>query len=259
PDTWAKGNRWYGTRVSHEAIESERACMTDEQFGMERLGMWQVDGARSVIPGPSWTSQEDPQSMPVDDFSLGVEVGPDMKWASVALAGTRADGGRHIALEADQNTKGRGVAWLSPYVEALVAANPQIRGVVVDVSSPIAPMLEQRGQRYWLKRSDGSRGVEVTPLKVKELGAGCASLLNGIVVGDVWHIGQPQLSAAALAATKRNLADSGMWVWHRRAAESDITPIQACTYALIGADMTKPKRPGRSQRNGQGGREAVVL
>lgn len=262
PATWAKANPSLGTRISVEAIEAERASMTNEQFGMERLGMWRVSHADGVIPSQSWASQEDSGSVPVEDFALGVEVGPDMAWASVALAGIRADGGRHIELEEDQHTKGRGVSWLAPHVEALVEANPQIRAVVVDVGGPIAPLLIERNGRYWLRSADGSRGVEVTPLKVKELGAGCASLLNGIVVGEVWHIGQPQLSAAALAATKRNLADTGMWVWHRRAAESDITPIQSCTYALIGADMTRPKRPrmvGARSNSRRGGREAVVL
>ena len=258
-ETWARANPSLGTRISVEAIEAERAAMTDEQFGMERLGMWQVHSSAGVIPAQSWRDREDVKSVPADSFALGVEVGPDMAWASVALAGIRADGGRHIELEEDQHTKGRGVSWLAPHVEALVEANPQIRAVVVDVGGPIAPLLIERNGRYWLRSADGSRGVEVTPLKVKELGAGCASLLNGIVVGEVWHIDQPQLSAAALAATKRNLADTGMWVWHRRAAESDITPIQSCTYALIGADMTRPKRPLRRAASSSSSGGVTVL
>jgi len=56
---------------------------------------------------------------------------------------------------------------------------------------------------------------------------------------------QPQLTAAALAAGKRALGDTGMWVWSRKTAESDITPIQAATLALIGAQMERPRKPAR--------------
>ena len=215
---------------------------SDEQFGMERLGMWKVDSAKGVIPAQSWADREDVESVPVDAFTLGIEVGPDLAWASVALAGRRADGSWHIALEADQHTVGKGAAWLTPHVEALVSANPQIRGVVVDVGGPIKALLTERNGRWFLGE------VEVTPLKVAELGAGCSTLLAGIVSGEVFHLGQPQLTSAALAASKRALGDTGMWVWHRKAATSDITPIQASTYALIGAQMTRPKRPDAAQR-----------
>lgn len=238
PATWAKANPALGSRISVEAIESERAAMTDEQFGMERLGMWRVHAEGGVIPSGSWAEREDPDSAPVDRFALGIEVGRDLEWASVAVAGQRADGSWHIALEADQHTVGKGVAWLVPYVEELVKRNPQIRAVVVDVASPIAPLLTERNGRWSLG------DVVVTPMKADELADGCALLLNGIVAGGVNHIGQPQLTVAALAATKRAYkSDSTRWVWSRKAATSDITPIQASTYALIGAQMTKPKRP----------------
>lgn len=244
-EQWAKANPSFPTHTPVESMLRMRKHLgSDEAWMREALGLWDVEQAQGVIPSPSWAKQEDAASVPVDNFALGLEVGPDMAWASMAVAGRREQGW-HIALEADQHTACRGVSWLVPQVEALVSANPQIRAVVVDVGGPIAPLLEERAGRFWLKRADGSRGVEVTPLKVKELGAGCAALLNGVVVGDVFHLGQPQLSSAALAATKRDLADTGLWVWSRRAASTDITPIQASTYALIGAQMTKPNRPDR--------------
>ena len=99
-------------------------------------------------------------------------------------------------------------------------------------------------------------------MKVAELGAGCSLVLSGVVTGSLWHIGQPQMTAAALSAGKRPLGDSGMWVWSRKSADSDITPIQAGTYALIGAQMERPKKPGRAIANDDDssrGRRAVIL
>ena len=259
PATWAKANPAYGYRITTEAIEAERAAMTDDQFAMERLGMWPGAGTHGVIPAPSWIGQADEHSIITDRFALGVEVGPDMAWASVALAGQRGDAGWHVELDEDQHTRGRGVAWLVPHLDALVRENPQIRSVVVDVAGPVAALLEQRGPGRW--RFKGSR-VEVTPVKVAGLGAGCARVLAGIVTGWLHHIGQPQLTAAALAAGKRTLGDTGMWVWSRKSAESDITPIQAATLALIGAQGTRVRKPRRTaagrDRTGTG-RRAVIL
>lgn len=241
---WAKANPSFPGRTPVESVERMREQLTDDAaFLKEGLGVWDSGVARGVIPAQSWADRRDPASLAVDGFSLGVEVGPDLSWASLSLAGRRTDDAWHIELVADQHTKGRGVAWLEPVLSELVSKNPEIRAVVADVGGPIKGLLEERQGRYWLKRADGSRGVEVTPLKVSELGAGCASLLSGVVVGDVFHIDQPQLTAAALAATKRDLGDTGMWVWSRRAATTDITPVQSCTYALIGAQMSRPKRP----------------
>ena len=249
PATWAKANPAFGIRITAEAIESERSAMSDDQFGMERLGMWASARSRGIIPAPSWASQEDATSSATESVALGVEVGPDLAWASVALVGQRPDGRWHMELDEDQHTRGRGVEWVIPHVQYLAANNPQIRGVVVDKIGPIKALLEERAGRWFFRGTS----IEVTPVRVPDLGVGCAEVLDGITTGWLFHIGQPQLTAAALSAGKRPLGDTGMWVWSRKAAETDITPIQAGTLALIGAraqgqDVRKPTRTGRGRR-----------
>lgn len=249
PEVWARANPAYGSRISPEAVESERSAMNDEQFAMERLGMWSSSSTRSVIPGPSWLEREDEGSAVAARLALGVEVGPDLAWASVALAGERPDGQWHFELDDDQHTRGRGTAWLIPHIQYLVTSNPEIRSVVVDVAGPVKALLDERNGRWFFKGTD----VEATPVRVAQLGVGCAEVLDGIVTGWLHHTGQPQFTSAALAAGKRALGDTGMWVWSRKAAESDITPIQAGTLALIGAraedrDIKKPARPARQGR-----------
>ena len=257
-EQWAKANPSYPTRTPHEAMLRMRANLpADESFLREGLGIWDAAKGSGVIPAPSWRDQADEHSIAADCHALGVECGPDLAWASVALAGQRADGDWHVELEDDQHTRGRGVAWLVPHLEATLKLNPQIRAVVVDVAGPVSALLEQYAPGKW--RFKGTR-IEVTPVKVAELGAGCARVLDGIVTGWLWHIGQPQLTGAALPAGKRALGDTGMWVWSRKTAESDITPIQASTLALIGAQMARPRRPYRAGAGrSSGGRRAVVL
>lgn len=247
---WPIMNPSYPHRTPREAMERMRENLPgDDAWNREGRGIWDPIASKGVIPGQSWMEREDQGSLAAESLSLGVEVGPDLAWASVALAGQRPDGDWHFELDDDQHTRGRGVAWLVPHLQYLTSSNPSIRSVVVDVAGPVAALLEQRAGRWFFKGTT----LEATPVKVSELGAGCANVLDGIVSGWLYHIGQPQFTAAALAAGKRPLGDTGMWVWSRKIAESDITPIQAGTLALIGAraqiqDVRKPTRTGRGRR-----------
>lgn len=258
---WPSMNPSYPKRTPLESMLRLRRNLKDEDsWNREGRGIWDPVRTAGVIPGPSWVTQGQEHSLAVDRFALGVECGPDLGWASVAFAGERADGGWHFEIDEDQHTKGRGVAWLRPHLQYLVKNNSQIRSVMVDVAGPISALLvevKQGSQSRWFfkdDRGEADRSLEVTPVKVVELGQGCAAVLSGIVTGDLHHIDQPQFTAAALAAGKRPLGDTGMWVWSRKTAESDITPIQAGTLALIGAQNSNVKKPTRKG----GGRRVVT-
>lgn len=250
---WPMMNPSYPKRTPLESMLRLRKNLGDEDsWNREGRGIWDPVSSTGVIPAPSWLAQGQEHSIAVDRFALGVECGPDLAWASVAFAGQRADEKWHFELDEDQHTKGRGVAWLLPHLEYLTSHNSAIRAVVVDVAGPISVLLEQKSNGRWYFK--GSR-LEATPVKVVELGTGCTNVLSGIVNGSLHHIGQPQFTAAALAAGKRPLGDTGMWVWSRKTAESDITPIQAGTLALIGAQNSKVKKPTRT---GSGRRVVTV-
>lgn len=260
-EVWARANPGLvAGRLLVDVVEAERSTLSDEGFMRERLGMWVTRSSRDrgVVPFDAWADRRDEASAPVDRFALGVEVGPDLAWASVALAGQRADGDWHVELDENRT----GANWLVAYLQGLLAANPRVRCIVGDVGGPLAALLDQKGTRYFLA---GTR-VEVTPLSVKDLGAACAQALSGTVTGWLHHLGQPQLDAAVQTAGKRALGDTGMWVFSRRSASSDITPVQSATYALWGAQSgtVRRRRDGeqtRATRASQGrvstGREAV--
>ncbi|MEV0267711.1 hypothetical protein AB0H43_02965 [Hamadaea sp. NPDC050747] len=252
-EQWAKANPSFPHRTPLQSMLRLRENLpSDESWLREALGVWDAHKGSGVIPGPAWKAQRDQLSRAVDRLALGVECGPDLAWASVALAGQRSDGKWHFELDDDQHTRGRGVAWLVPSLEDTLRKNPQIRAVVVDVAGPVAALLEQWQPGRWRFKHSS---IEVTPVKVAELGTGCTRVLDGIVTGWLHHIDQPQFTAAALPAGKRPLGDTGMWVWSRKTAESDITPIQAGTLALIGAQATKVRKPIRAR----GGGRVVVL
>lgn len=240
-------------RLQLAVIEGERANLSEEGFMRERLGMWSGADSRSVIPAQLWLDAGDDFSVAVDRFALGVEVAPDMERASVALAGQRDDGAWHVELDEARE----GVDWLVPYVTALLEANPQIRAVVADAGGPVAPLIEQRGPANWVFK--GTRVSVYTP-RSAELAAGCASLLAGVVTGEVRHTRQGQVGTAVSGAGKRAFGtDTGMWVWSRKSAAVDITPVQAITLALIGAQADQIKRKPFRRVKDASERRAVVL
>jgi phage terminase large subunit-like protein len=242
PETWAKANPSFGVRVSHEACADDRAAMDDDQFRMERLGMWSPEAAvRGVIPLDSWDLAGDETSVPVDRFALGIEVAPDAAWASVSLAGQREDGRWHVELDERRD----GSAWVVPYVKRLVEKNPQVRAVVADAGSPTKVLLEEFA----------AAKVRVMTPRASDVGAAHTKILEGVVTAQVVHTKQPQLRAAVAVATKRTSGDSGLWFFHRASAVADITPIQSATLALLGAQTLKTTRPGPSTEK----RRVVVL
>lgn len=248
---WAKANPSFPDRTPLESMLRLRENLTSEDSWMrEGLGVWDTGGVRKVIPMDSWNDAGDETSLAVDRFSLGVEVGPDLAWASVGLAGQREDRNWHIELDERRD----GVAWLVPYLQTLVDANPQVRGVVTDVAGPVSALLEQKSGRWFFR---GTR-LEVTPLKVADIGAVCSQVLDGIVTGWLHHIRQPQLTTAVAVAGKRQLGDTGKWVWARGDGTTDITPIQSVTWALWGAQSSTVKRPGRRVDSGAGRRVVTM-
>jgi phage terminase large subunit-like protein len=242
---WETANPSYPDRTPVESMLRMREQLTnDASFLREALGIWDPKNQGGVIPRDSWDMCSDEHSIAADRFALGIEVAPDLVSTAVALGGQRSDGRWHVELDEHRS----GSEWVPPYVAALVAANPQIRAVVGDVGGPLAALVDKdkRG-RYILKGTQ----VVVTAPTVRDLGSGCANLLSGIVAASVVHVGQPQLTAAVAVAGKRALGDTGMWVFHRMSAASDITPVQAANLALIGAQSEKVSLVTARQRTGR--------
>lgn len=246
---WEKANPSFPDRTPlRSMLRLRKNLPSDESWMREALGIWDQIRTNGVIPMDAWKDRGDEESKAVDSLALGIEIGPDLAWASISLAGRRADGDWHVELVENR----LGAAWVPAYLAQLLELNPEIRGVVVDVGGPIKSMVTQRGSRYIL---DGPE-LTLTAMRVVELTVACTKLLDGTVTGWLRHINQPQLTAAAQAAGKRMIGDTGTWVFSRKSTTSDITPIQSATYALWGAmNIVRPPRPPRAA---SGGRQYVT-
>ncbi len=244
PATWAKANPAFGTRIGHEAIESERSSMSDDQFAMERLGMWSGVAHHRVIDEQSWEAVKDQSSIAFDRKTLAIDVSPNRSTASVSLAGRRPDGLWHMELWEHR----KGAEWVPGYVEQRASKNT-IHAVVVDEMSGL---VEQRRGRNYLKGTE----IEVTlaAAEGRDMAIACAGYFDAVMAATVRHTDQPQVNVALSVAGKRPLA--GAWAWNRRDEDSDITPVVSQTLALWGAQNDNVKRPTRRTTSG---RRAVLL
>lgn len=215
-------------RLLREVIEGERASMSDEGFGRERMGIWETSATKYVIDPESWESCADELSVAKSRLVLGVDVNPERTVASVGLAGERDDGRLHLELVETR----RGTAWLAGYIADLCQRN-RISTVVVDKVSPAASLIDDLARRR----------VRVTATGATEMGVACAQLFDGVMDMRVVHINQPQLTAALAGARRRTIGQEGLWGWNRRNASVDITPLVAVTLAAWGVGAVKVKSP----------------
>ena len=228
PEVWRRANPAYGDRILHDAIAAERAVMSDAQFAMERLGMWEEAVTSRVIDEASWLACRDELSQAVTDRVMAVDVAPDRSVASVAGAGRREDGRIHVEL-AESRTS---VDWVAPWLAERFKAKV-IGAVVVDKASAAASLVPA------LRREK----VRVIETSSSDMAAACGQFYDEVMAGGLVHIGQPQLDAALAGARKRSMLNGAAWGWNRKSTSTDITPLVAATLAAWGiGSSTKPSK-----------------
>lgn len=228
---WAATNPAFGIRISEETIERERASMSDAGFARERLGVWPPDlgDGFSVIPAVAWAAAEDADSAIGGPLVFAPAVSIDRSRSSIAVAGVRADGLRHLEVV----TSDAGTGWVAGRLAELVTRH-RPAATVVDEFGPtgsLIPDLERAGVR------------------VERIGTAAAAQAFGMfydaICGDkparvVRHIGQQELTAAVAGSARRKLGDGS--AWDRRNAQVDITPLVAVTNALWGLTQFGSKK-----------------
>lgn len=242
-EQWAKANPSYPRRTPEESMERMFELLTDEDsIRREALGIFDSTETARVISEEDWARVKDEASMAIERLTLAIDVPPNRGVSSVAIAGKRADGKWHVALDENRN----GVDWIGPYVEDLAAKN-RLHAVVVDELSGLA---EERKGRHFLVGTDVV--VTLAAADGRDMRIASAKFFDAVMDGSLRHTDQPQLNVALSVARKRPLG--GGWAWNRKDATSDITPVVACTLALWGAQNENVKRP----TSRSGGRRVVV-
>lgn len=216
PEAWATANPGMGIRIAEEFVGRERAALPEAEFARERLGVWEALRGASVIDADVWHGLTDPLSRPEDPVAFAADATPDRAWASIGLAGRRADGRWHHEVVANE----RGIGWVAGRLAELQKWRPC--ATVIDPGGPlgsILPALEEAG-------------VEVATVTAREMAQACGGFYDAVTDGQSRHLGSGVLNAAVDAARKRPLGDA--WAWHRKDATTDISPLVAVTLAQFG-------------------------
>jgi hypothetical protein len=216
PETWAKANPSFGSRITEDAILGERSSMTDAQFAMERLGIWSSETALAVIPSEAWAARAIPAAeVPTDEPAA---YGLDMSHDRVVSIGVCV--GEHVevaALDKVSDTLGA-VEWL------IERAGKKIP-VVVDGQSPAASMVSA------LRNA----GVRVVVTSAADMAKACGAFYDAVIEERLTHFDQAPLNAALSGARKRPIGTAGGWGWDRKDYSINLAPLVSVTLARFGA------------------------
>ena len=216
-DAWAEANPALGIRISAEFIERERAAMPEIEFRRERMGIWDDASTNAVIPFDVWDAQIDRTSQPLDPLTFAIDIAPDRSASSIGVCGRRPDGKWHVEVAKAE----LGTAWV---VNEIVRMRRwSTAPVVIDNIGPAASLVSALTEA----------GVDVKLINGAEYAAACGLYYDEALSGRLHHIDQTPLTAAVQGARTRPLGDR--WVWNKRDAGVDITPLVSTTLALHGA------------------------
>lgn len=201
--TWAKANPSYGVRISREACADDRAAMDDEQFALERLGIWQdaLETADLFTQG-AWAACAHPHDSDAPLQAVGIAATVDLSQASIVGAGEV--GGR---VQVKPVASAPGLGWIVAHCVELQEKHGC--EIVLDLGGPAAllgPLLEEAG-------------VEFTAPKASEFFDANTAGDEAVREGRVSHANYPELDAQVRAAKWRS---AGRRVLDRKKASVDL-------------------------------------
>jgi hypothetical protein len=181
-----------------------------------------------VISGEAWMSLG--IGAIAGSLVLGVDVAPDGESAAIVAVGDVGDGRMHVEVV----TVAAGTFWLESRLSEYVRAHkPAV--VAYDAGGPAASLAPE------LERA--AKGVPVVKLGGRDYSAACEGFLVAVTRKRLTHPRQAWMSTALAGAAKKLRGDG--WLWDRKSALSDITPLVAATVALRVMDTTPRDVPSR--------------
>lgn len=223
-DTWRSCMPALGHTQTVDAVRAELQGMHLNEFERAYLNRWKSATSDPVIPLASWNALADAKSAMIDPVCLAFDVTPDGAAASIAAAGNRTDGLRHV----ETVEQGRGTGWLPQRLAELVERHKPV-AVVCDPAGPAGGVLPKLS-------------MEVCTVTAREHAQACGLMFDMVAQSGLRHLGSTELTVAIDGAVKRPLGDEA-WAWSRKNSAIDISPLVAATLALWGLETQRPTVP----------------
>lgn len=232
-EAWWRCMPALGHTITEEAIAKELRKMADNVADFRRAYLNQQvpkggDRTETVIDMARWAAlagQEPDRPSPV---TFAVEVSPDRKWSTIAMAGQRGDGGRQVQVV----ESGRGTTWVPDRIAQL---NQEWK--------PVAVALNPAGPAGALIPDLNKRRVPVVSLTGRDVAQACGMFVDQAEDGSLHHVDQLLLTIALGAAKKKPVGK--LWEWAPRESSTDIAPLQAATFALFALVARPATRTGK--------------
>ena len=219
PAVLAAANPAYGIRIPHERLATLHDALGPDLFARECLNIWDEEigeGSHHVIEPDVWADLVEAGSTIETNMAWALDVSPDRKWATFAVAGRRADGLVHL----EWMKRKQGTGWVvDEGVKLFVKLGLPVR---IDKAGPAGSMIG-------LLREQGVKVDEVTSAEVTQATGQFIDLASN---QGLRHLGQSSLDNALAGAVLRKSGDASSW--SRRSSKVDITPLVAATVALGG-------------------------
>lgn len=238
-DQWAMANPSMGYTITEAAIASSVRTDPAPVVITEILCQWLTTSRSGPFPGTSWEDGMDPESeIPLTNRTVfGLAVSANRSYATLAVAGLRADGRTHVEIV----QRAAGTAWIKDWFTARASVERPMSVVIRSAGAPEASVIQTLTD---------VPGLHVVPWGGKDLGIGHA-LLYDLVAEDrdpgvrpkLVHLPQPVLDVPAATATTKPIGD--MWVWQLRSDGEDVAPLIAVTASVWGLHRGAPA-PRRS-------------
>lgn len=222
-DARRRSNPAYGIRISKEHFDREcrSQAMSTRAKAVDLFGVWDPPLTDPTAQGPikvdRWLELVDVTSRLEKLECLSFDVSPERR-ASIACSGLNQHGGLHVEIPFAQP----GTGWLAAKVAELVERHrPAV--VRADGAAATAPLIEDVR----------ALGVVIDDVSVTEHASACQRFVGLIEQGAITHLGSAELLDAIRGCATRSLGDG--WLWSRKAASVDISPLVAATLAVDAA------------------------
>ena len=227
----AATNPALGIRLQMSVIDDELGQMAPEGYARERLGWWSDHGhTPPAIPKPLWDACKVDKAPTGGKPSFGVKFSVDGERVSLAAAVAHGES-VHVEVIA-QLPAASAMLGGKPLAEWLAEKWRSVACIVVDGKSGSgaleADLVRLRVPTRAIRRPT-----------VDQVVTAHKQFLDGVVAGQVSHIGQAELNACVLVATKREIGKLGGWGW-QPIGDGDVLDLDAATLAAWGVKQSKP-------------------
>jgi hypothetical protein len=195
-------------------------------FGREFFNVWSRTTDRSIDPA-DWAAVQSPAAEPAGDVAFGFAVASDRGSAAVAVA----DAAGFLELVEQRD----GIEWLVPRLLELAATHAA--PIACDRYGANGPTVDELERR----ERPGLELLHMTSGDVANAAAGTADAIEARTLAVRPSVA---LTESVDGVAKRDIADTGGFVWARRTSASNPAPLIAASNARWGA-LHHPGPPAR--------------